>query len=650
MMKQKYLFIIAAFFFLSIAAGVDAKVSRVILARDTVKPKHFTVNANTTLVLKNNAKLTVRGNLTVRGAIECQNGALNLEVKGNLRVFGTLKCIRSTLTKKEPLGNGIVIVAKKTVSFEDTALVITNGHVQLVDDAKKIARSQTAIDALYARASEDAGAPFQIGPLAAEGAPVLRAGLIGLTPGTPSTPQTPICTLTPPTLNPKPGIPGGIGIGPRVPPKQVPQPPQNPAPSPQLPKLPKGKECFDAKGKPVPNCVQIGGTWVLGGGGAASGKIVVPAPPKNIKRIILNYGFGSGKEVIFKDIEIVGPPAPNGEEKKPSCTVTGGDGYPALRFGAKAPSITVHNLIMRLGKGGDGANAATPECARAKATGGDGGTSGNLKLEAEKTLRITGSLCIFPGAGGKGGDAQAFGANGDRKCHGTRGGSAEATGGKGADNKKELRVYGSVQGTSNIYIGPLIGGNGGEAYAKAGNGGDGELSVGDPGAASATGGVGGVAHLATWGVKRVPGGEDKDGVQGVGQATQGSKGSATIIPCKEDAPADGGAQQPSDDVLPPPYRFYKDATLVYGEPYYLIVEGTTITSRLPITFSVLVDGRLQDLPKPTVDSADECGTGACSAWIPKVQESWRGKHIEFRATGKGGEVLAMWVVREAGAQ
>ena len=76
---------------------------------------------------------------------------------------------------------------------------------------------------------------------------------------------------------------------------------------------------------------------------------------------------------------------------------------------------------------------------------------------------------VHPGTGGAGGAAEAKGKEGDP---GKKGGDARATGGKGADNKKKLSVFGTVAGTSNVEFGDAVGGEGGPATAEGGKGGD----------------------------------------------------------------------------------------------------------------------------------------------------------------------------------
>jgi hypothetical protein len=81
-----------------------------------------------------------------------------------------------------------------------------------------------------------------------------------------------------------------------------------------------------------------------------------------------------------------------------------------------------------------------------------------MKLTADNSFKISGVFHLKPGKSGNGGVATARGKDGGP---GEKGGDANAYGGKGKDNNKELSVKGTVDGTSNIIIDELAGGNGG---------------------------------------------------------------------------------------------------------------------------------------------------------------------------------------------
>ncbi|MFQ5463846.1 MAG: hypothetical protein ACE5E5_14620, partial [Phycisphaerae bacterium] len=198
----------------------------------------------------------------------------------------------------------------------------------------------------------------------------------------------------------------------------------------------------------------------------------------------------------------------------------------------------VNTVTLNLTNGGDGGNA-TGVCS--KATGGDGGKSGNMRMTASAGINITGDLIINPGRGGNGGSATVTkGAAGAAGCPGDTGASSEATGGKGADNKKRLKVRGNVTGVGNISIGPLTGGAGGPATADACDGGDGlACCAGGPGGpATATGGRGGDATFEVGGLG-VTVGAASGGVGGIADATGGNGGNGGD--CKFGGAGDGGA-------------------------------------------------------------------------------------------------------------
>lgn len=171
----------------------------------------------------------------------------------------------------------------------------------------------------------------------------------------------------------------------------------------------------------------------------------------------------------------------------------------------------------------------------ATATGGDGGKSGDLKARAGGGFDFTGAGCpagsgagtlvINPGSAGDGGDASATGLNGVIGCPGTVGCDATATGGDGADNKKNLRVRG-FDPTGVVSLGSLWAGDGGDATATAGRGGDGlpGCDGGDGGNADGDGGDGGDAKLTYSGAGSVGGGQTIAGWGGDATSTSGAGG------------------------------------------------------------------------------------------------------------------------------
>ena len=160
--------------------------------------------------------------------------------------------------------------------------------------------------------------------------------------------------------------------------------------------------------------------------------------------------------------------------------------------------------ILRLtdgGRGGDATVLGRDPGGNATAEGGTGGDGGNMRVEAGGTVAISpGGLHIEVGDGGRGGEAIANAGNGRDAgaTAATNGGNAKATGGAaGHSVDGKLRARGSVVGRASITTGGGDGGQGGDATAVAGKGGDGNLQFPDGangGNMEATGGKGGDAR------------------------------------------------------------------------------------------------------------------------------------------------------------
>ena len=412
--------------------------------------------------IENGATLTVDGNYSVNGTLDCANGALNVTVNGDLLVDGTLRCVRSEEIEESDLGEGLRIVVNGEIEFTENSVVSTNGHVQLVTDANELADNIDELDNIYENVETIIGVEdiFVVGPFIdiplAEGQGAMLK---------PSEPQNPIAKTLVNTAYA-----------------------QDPA--------------TDVDGNIVKDTVRIGGKWVIGDPRKVAPKrIQVPVPPKKIKKIIINWSFGPTGTVAISNLTLYGPDGRPGTDDTGSCTVKGDAGNNAYRLNVSAGNITINNFDLFLGYGGAGGFAETSkDCEHGRATGGKGGKPGNLKMIAQNKFEIKGAFTINPGHGGAGGQAVAHGKNGADGCPAEDGGKATATGGEGGENKKGLRILGTVAGTDNVTIKALIGGNGGDADANGGTGGNGNACGCDGGAggdATATGGKGGTATSRT---------------------------------------------------------------------------------------------------------------------------------------------------------
>lgn len=153
----------------------------------------------------------------------------------------------------------------------------------------------------------------------------------------------------------------------------------------------------------------------------------------------------------------------------------------------RSGSLILNSTTIKTGSGGRGGNAVATlgDDGNAEAEGGNGGSGGGVRIETEGRLFLTRNNMIVLGNSGNGGDAEARGADGADGCPGENGGDARAKAGDGGGGLCRLTV-GGVEGNL-LIIGGADGGDGGNAVAIPGNGGDGNAS-------SCNGGRGGNAE------------------------------------------------------------------------------------------------------------------------------------------------------------
>ncbi len=395
---------------------------------------------------------TVSGDYVVEKGtrVEVTNGAV-ITVKGNTTIAGEIKGDE----------NGVAIVAKGNITFDTNAKITSSGNVQIVGDASALLDTQEKIDAAFDEVGQDTGVGPRVGPFA------------------PSTGGSASAGTTPYALNTKTEdiVTGGtVSL---------------------LAQSARIAYAHDGENDESPDLTAtISGTIDLSKADSSD-------EAKRKKIVILSFPPSAGKvELKLQDLTIVGPQnTPKGKDDKGnSCDAKGGDGADGLRLRGFAWNIDINNFNVTLAKGGDGGDAETKEnCDPGTARGGTGGDSGNMKLTADHTFTISGVFHVKPGKSGNGGQATARGKDGGP---GEKGGNANAYGGKGKDNNKNLSVAGVVDGLSNVIIDELSGGNGGNAIAESGNGGDNTgcgKNGGSGGTATAEGGKGGDASLIVLG-------------------------------------------------------------------------------------------------------------------------------------------------------
>jgi len=436
-MKRRTLYIIIAGIIVVVCGGLfwyltTQSIKVTFINSDTIIDGDYTIEKKQKIVIRNDSILTIKGNLATQGEVSCENGGLKIVVEGDAEIASKLACDRS-----ETGETGISLVVEGSLDLNQDGNLVSNSPIQIVDSQDHLAKTKEEIDELYQEVGQDTGEGLRIGPLVPEGEMQSR--------------------VFPPWIEKR------IIASPKA--------TQDRAPLFSL--IPKAQ----AQG-PGP-IVNIGG------------KIEVEIPPPGVKVLVL-FHFPKASVFRIQNFELIGPDGRAGEsDAEESCDAKGADGGDAFRFFARAPNITVNNFILRLGYGGRGGDAETKEdCDPGKAAGGNGGKPGNFKMLASQKFEIKGAFVVHPGEGGDGGDALAFGRNGSA---GEDGGDAEALGGDGADNKKRLRIMGTIAGTDNIQIDSMLGGNGGMARAVPGNGGNGEecKNGGRGGSGKAQGGRGG---------------------------------------------------------------------------------------------------------------------------------------------------------------
>ena len=410
--------------------------------------------------------MTIEGDYMIAegSKVVLKNGA-KLTVTGNLEVAGTL----------EGDEKGIVLVVGGNVGFADTAEVSSEGSIQVVESADQLAPTQERLDELFNEAGNDSCDGGCIGPFVPEN----KIGQTFLSPA--------VDIVSRPFLEESKGKPlAFVGTAEA------------------------SSHTITQRG----DTVTVSGKWDV-------------KKPKTPRQQLILFWFPNASNLVLKNLTMTVPPGDPGTEDVGNCDARGGQGKKAgrLLFWAGG-NVRINNITLTLGDGGEGGYAETsPDCyPKARAEGGVGGESGNLKILAGNSLAIEGVFRLNPGNGGKGGDAIAYAADG--KGPEEPGGDADAFGGRGADNIKQLKAVGAVSGVASVEIGSVTGGAGGNATALPGNGGNGkgcDSDGGRGGHGTATGGDGGRASVKLGGAGSTIDAEDVGG-KGGDADIEGGKG------------------------------------------------------------------------------------------------------------------------------
>lgn len=618
----------------------------------------FTVGRRA-VVMKGGATLTVKGNLTINGDLRCKDGPLKMTVEGDILLKDTIACQLPTSVEADvPESQGIVMIVGGSAEFVPKSLVASNGHIQIVESETDLL-SEGRLSQLFDETGQDSGDEPRIGPLGETGNDAtVPAGSVRRPSPPSSYNDLPIRVIS--------------GSSPAITRAQAQEPVRR---------------------------IIIAGTLYIGSWDRPIPKVIdVKKLPKNVKRVVVRAYFPNG-DVEFADKSVIlSPDGQDGPDITGGCDInvpqqeseadrTARD---AMRMRVQARNITIGEIDLYLGDGGRGGHATTDkDCDPiGKAIAGHGGQSGNFKMNTAPNgaLRIIGPFRIHPGRSGDGGVATAYGKNGQDGEIGEKGASAAAVGGNGADNIKALRARG-VAGLDKIYIDSLIAGNGGDAIANPGNGGDStkcDVLGGLAGAGGASAGAGGVARLDyPPEVQDLPGAMDIDGSNGlptVNEAETGKDGppcagvtpdpdkpsvtepAPTKTPTKTDSGSSSGndtAASPTPvPTTPPPTevkalgqfefldsQFQPIINLPTSSQVHIIVASTggnpDIRLYLPITLELKADGLVVWTGTIANDPVLNCrGADGCSMDGPTINPTWIKKQL--KATGKNGELLATY--------
>ena len=412
--------------------------NRGIIGHNTTIQGNYHVPVGEKITLRNGAKLSVTGEMTIDGTLACDKGTLALVVGGTLRINGTIQCFLDEQTTNTLAGIAIELIAPH-IEFSKDSEVDTNSHVDIVSSQLASLNSEEAVNASYEEAMKTTGGGLRIGPFVGEDK--------------------------------------GMGNG----------------------NFFADNAASNGNTSDTQPLIALRGIWHIGDGSTLPQGMTTPPPPLHIQRILFRVDPGKSGRILMEDFELHGPDGKTrAGEKGVSCTARGENGGDAFRILMNAGYVTIKNTTISLGNGGDGGDAETSrDCPHALAMGGNGGESGNLKITGEKELSI-GDLHVIPGAGGRGGNAVAIGKNGTDSCPGENGGDATAIGGNGGKNKKVLSTAGTIDTISDIHIDRVIGGRGGNAVTNPGMGGGGNAcgcTGGRGGNGKAVGGQGGDATV-----------------------------------------------------------------------------------------------------------------------------------------------------------
>ena len=597
-----------------------------IISADTTLT-NFTLDKLKTLIVKNGAKLIFEGTATIEGTLQCEGGQLYIDANNDLTVSGSIICNRNEeeVSRGEP-SVGIILIVRERAEFTKDSYLVSNAHVQIVEDPKLLLTSQEDFRNVFSDTAADTGSGIRIGPLFGQAAQQVYD--TKALPFLAKNNQESIKTNVLGDQNGNTGkgvtLKGRIAIGVSV------GRPDDPFP-----------QWLDLK--KVPKYLDYILVWAA-----------MPNGVLDVEDAHMFTPDGHDGQDIIGGCDINVPELESTEDALKRN---------AMRLRGHAKVIRVNNFNLYLGDGGKGGDAVTDrDCNPGRAVAGLGGNPANFKFTADEAIEILGAFNIYPGRGGNGGKAIAYGRDGIDGCQereSMNGADAFATGGSGAANPRVLRAQGNVQGLQNIFIGSMYGGDGGDAEVHPGKGGNAnkcDCPGGKGGRGMATPGKGGQVSLRVpAGVQRIAGSEDVAGKDGFGEDAVGSKG-VDGSKCPKGTDQTSVFTPKSDESLTTTNTtedvsgFFEFIDLATGEnmtniagrqPHIIVASSGSpdIQNLLPITLRLTVDGQQVWTGTISGDPSVVCrGATGCSVDGPQIPGDFT--NLTLSAYDKDGMLIA----------
>lgn len=370
---------------------------------DTVINGDYIINKYQKLILQNSAKLTVLGNLQIKGKIECENGPLYIEIKKNLLVEGEITCQRNDeIIKKNNSDTAIILIINESANFTTTSKITANSHIQIINNIKQLlANSKQTNNTFDDVIRPEAKDKFVLGPF-----------------------------LENNELN-------NYFITTNIEPQFIQEKKSN-------------------------SQININGKWIIGSPKYLnSEKYNLSKIPKKNEKIILYLNLPSSK-IFIGTSEIFLQDGNKEEDSRKSCDIIikKEAKTDAPRMLIRANSILINNLSLYLGDGGKGSDIESEtQCMYINIVAGPGGLPGDFKMIAQNDFTIVGKFNLYPGSTGAGGVAIVQNLSDCKSSNKI----IYAEGGKALNNYQQLRFSPSISGVENISIGNVQAGNGGYA-------------------------------------------------------------------------------------------------------------------------------------------------------------------------------------------